>query len=129
MCLGGLPNEIHFNIETIRFAEFASLSDDELEKWVEKEWRRKESRLKEFYQKSSFGSVEILQDDWTISVKKAVYLILCLVTYFVFFYYIPWTILIVIAFGMVSLYVKLYNGGWSRLILNLMAAKQTKKNE
>lgn len=121
--IGGLPTEMHFNVERIPFAKFKSLTDSELEQWVEEEWKRKENRLKEFYQKKSFSSAQIIHDSLAIPIKKVVYLALCLITYFVFFYYFPWTLLTVVVFGMISLYVKLYKGGWTTLILKLTKNK------
>ena len=117
--VGQIPSEIHYKVETVPFSVFSLFTDEELEEWLKKEWRDKEDCLKRFYQTNSFTeSGPVYKDDWTVPMKLLGFIIYGIVTFTVFLYYLPWTIIIVSVFGIISYCVHSFKGGWSRIILN-----------
>ena len=114
-----MPSEIHFKYRMIPSSDISSLNNEELGLWLKKTWRDKEDCLKQFYQTNSFTeSGPVYKDDWTVPMKLLGFIIYGIVTFTVFLYYLPWTIIIVSVFGIISYCVHSFKGGWSRIILN-----------
>ncbi len=116
---GDFPSSLHFNVQTVPYSKFATFSDEELEQWLQMLWKEKEDSLKKFHQINSFPAGPVFKDNWIISLKLWGYLAYALFSFIVFFYYLPWTLLAMIFFGMVSYYIHTIQGGWNRVILNM----------
>ena len=102
---------------------FSSFTEQELEEWLQRSWRDKEDCLKGFYQTNSFTteSSHVYKDDWTMTMKLLGYIGYGIMTLTVFLYYLPWTIIIVSVFGIISYCVHRFKGGWNQVILSAHA--------
>ena len=89
---GHLPKEIHFRAETIPFSELPT-GEEELGEWLKQCWQKKETTLKEFYERERFN-VSYLAPETGLSRTK-----LALIRVLVF-----WAVFLVLSFYLFSVY-------------------------
>ena len=123
-CVGELPSEIHFKCRRVPYSEFSSLDEEQLGFWLETTWDKKEKLLKDFYQNKSFDSSPVFKDDWTVKMKLFSFILYTFVCYGILLYYLPWTLVAVAFFGILTYCVRRFKGGWTKIILNMANKKK-----
>jgi len=121
---GNFPTEIHFLVQTYPNNKIPSHKDD-LDNWCREQWSKKETRLREFYEKKTFlfEALELKCNEslvWSLFMYAWIAWILLKLTIAYFLWTYPWLWLYVLVCTLFYTGVSKFTKGFNILIADAL---------